>query len=176
MSSLAPPERVWWKPLNREERLWVYLVVLWSLVLFAMMIIWSAVGRQDTPVETYKVTPQQFLDKTNSFIQKYQVGTEQGVPVVRPPEGGEAYMLGRAFQWVPILELKKGHTYRIHLSSQDVQHGFSLQPVNMNFQALPGYDYVVQLTPDQAGEFYIICNEYCGLGHHLMTGKIIVRE
>jgi cytochrome c oxidase subunit 2 len=32
------------------------------------------------------------------------------------------------------------------------------------------------LTPADAGEFTILCNEYCGLGHHLMVGKLIVTE
>jgi cytochrome c oxidase subunit 2 len=55
-----------------------------------------------------------------------------------------------------------------------IQHGFSLLPLNMNFQILPGYDHVLTITPTMSGEFQIICNEFCGIGHHLMTGKIIV--
>jgi cytochrome c oxidase subunit 2 len=35
---------------------------------------------------------------------------------------------------------------------------------------------VLQVTPDQAGEYGVICNEYCGIGHHLMVGKIYVGE
>jgi cytochrome c oxidase subunit 2 len=44
----------------------------------------------------------------------------------------------------------------------------------MNFQILPGYDHVLTLTPTSEGEFTIICNEFCGIGHHLMTGRILV--
>jgi cytochrome c oxidase subunit 2 len=58
----------------------------------------------------------------------------------------------------------------------DWQHGFSLQPVNINLQILPGYEMVLTMTPDQLGEFTVICNEYCGIGHHTMLGKIYVRE
>jgi cytochrome c oxidase subunit 2 len=72
--------------------------------------------------------------------------------------------------------LKKGQTYRLHISSQDLNHGFSIQPLNMNFQVVPGYDYVLTFTPTSAGEFPIICNEFCGIGHHTMTGRIIVVE
>ena len=32
------------------------------------------------------------------------------------------------------------------------------------------------VTPTEAGEFGIICNEFCGIGHHMMTGKIHVKE
>jgi cytochrome c oxidase subunit 2 len=34
----------------------------------------------------------------------------------------------------------------------------------------------MNLRPNQAGEFGVICNEYCGVGHHTMIGKIYVVE
>jgi cytochrome c oxidase subunit 2 len=39
---------------------------------------------------------------------------------------------------------------------------------------LPGYDYVLTVTPTTTGEFYVVCNEFCGIGHHQMVGKILV--
>ena len=71
---------------------------------------------------------------------------------------------------------EKGETYRLHLSSMDWQHGFSLQPNNINLQVHPGYDMVVTLTPTETGTFSVVCNEYCGVGHHTMVGKIHVVE
>jgi cytochrome c oxidase subunit 2 len=44
----------------------------------------------------------------------------------------------------------------------------------MNFQVLPGYDHVLTITPTSKGEFTIICNEFCGIGHEHMIGKILV--
>jgi cytochrome c oxidase subunit 2 len=35
---------------------------------------------------------------------------------------------------------------------------------------------VITLTPTEVGEFGIICNEFCGIGHHTMTGKIYVKD
>ena len=78
------------------------------------------------------------------------------------------------WSFYPVLKMKKGQTYRLHISSMDLQHGFSLQPLNMNFQVVPKYDHVLTITPTSAGEFPIICNEFCGIGHHTMTGRIIV--
>ena len=75
-----------------------------------------------------------------------------------------------------LLELEKDKSYRVHLSSMDWQHGFSLQPVNINLQVHPDYDMVVTLTPNETGEFGVVCNEFCGIGHHLMLGKIYVVE
>src|SRR5690606_35531568 len=84
--------------------------------------------------------------------------------------------MGRMRSWYPILKLKKGVEYTLHLSSIDVNHGFSLYPVNINFQVVPGYDYGLKIVPSEAGDFGIICNGFCGVGHHMMLGKVIVTD
>jgi len=48
--------------------------------------------------------------------------------------GSDIYLIGRLWQWWPIYELEKNQTYRLHISSMDWQHGFSLQPDNINLQ------------------------------------------
>jgi cytochrome c oxidase subunit 2 len=110
------------------------------------------------------------------MVAEYQVGEEAGIPIVRPPAGSDVYMLGRLWQWYPILELEQGQSYRLHISSMDWNHGFSLQPININLQIVPGYEMVLTVTPDSSGEFTVVCNEFCGIGHHLMLGKIYVKE
>jgi len=110
------------------------------------------------------------------MVEKYKVREEAGFPVVRPPPGSDVYMIARLWQWWPIIEFEKDQTYRLHLSSMDWQHGFSLQPVNINLQVHPNYDMVVTLTPNESGEFGVVCNEFCGIGHHTMIGKIYVTE
>ena len=92
----------------------------------------------------------------------------------RPPAGEDVYMLARLWEFWPILELKKGKSYRFHMSSADWQHGFSLQPTNINISVHPEYEHVITLTPTQSGTFGIVCNEFCGIGHHTMTGRIRV--
>jgi cytochrome c oxidase subunit 2 len=110
------------------------------------------------------------------MAEQYKVREEAGIPVVHPPPGSDVYLIARLWQWWPILELEKDKAYRLHLMSMDWQHGFSAQPVNLNLQIHPNYDMVLTVTPDQAGEFGIICNEYCGIGHHTMVGRLYVKE
>lgn len=176
---LAPP-RIWWRKLGSLERNWVIIAFIWCLLLTAMMPIWFYFGKQNVPIETYKVPVEDFQALTDAFVAEYEVDefvgeNNQRVPIVAPPPG-DVYLYGRQWQWYPILQLELGQEYRLHLSSLDVLHGFSLQPVNLNFMAMPGYDYVIKLTPTTTGEFSIVCNEYCLYGHHLMVGKIIVEE
>ncbi|MCP4491380.1 MAG: cytochrome c oxidase subunit II [Gammaproteobacteria bacterium] len=178
MSSFLPPsERDWWSvPVGKQEIVWIGIALVWCLIMFFMMPYWHIYGKQNLSNEAYQTTPAHFQAKVDEMVTKYKVGDEAGIPVVRPPAGSDVYMLGRLWQWYPILELEKGQSYRVHLSSMDWQHGFSLQPVNINLQIVPGYEMVVTMTPDKAGEFTVICNEFCGIGHHTMLGKIYVKE
>ncbi len=104
------------------------------------------------------------------------IGSDNGVPVVRPESNSNVFVMGQMWRWSPVLILQKNESYNIHVSSKDVMHGLSIQPVNMNFQIYPGYDYVLRFKPTETGEYKVICNEFCGIGHHTMIGKIVVIE
>lgn len=172
--SIYIPEKDWFHPPEGTERAWIGISLIWCIIMFIMMPYWHFKGKQNSTGEAYRVTPQAFVERVDKFVESYKVGEENGIPIVEPPPGSDIYLLGKMWQWYPILKLKKGQEYRLHISSADLQHGFSLLPVNMNFQIMPGYDHVLTITPTISGEHQIICNEFCGIGHHLMTGKIIV--
>jgi cytochrome c oxidase subunit 2 len=178
MSLASPSERLWWKePIERVELLWIGLALLWSIVMFVMMPYWHIYGKQNISNEAYRTTPEQFSKKVQTMVDQYTVRKETAreYPVVHPPAGSDVYLLGRLWEWYPILELEKGQKYRLHLTSMDWQHGFSLQPENINVQVIPGYEMVMTVTPNKTGEFTIVCNEYCGINHHQMLGKIYVK-
>lgn len=173
-TAIEPPRGVWWKRAERAEKLWVGIAFGWCMILFAMMPLWHWKGAQNPSGVRHRVDPEAFRARTEEFIATYRVGEDGGFPLVEPPAGADIYLLGRMWSWSPVLKLRKGVEYTLHLSSLDVNHGLSLQPVNLNFQIVPGYDYALRVRPTEAGVFGIVCNEFCGIGHHLMLGKIIV--
>jgi Heme/copper-type cytochrome/quinol oxidases, subunit 2 len=175
MAITKPSEAYWDEKVEASEKVWLAVSILACLFMFLVMVVWAIAGKQNPPQESYRIRPSTFQQRVEEFINKYKIGEENGVPIVEAPSNVDLYLMGRMFQWTPILVLKKGETYRIRLSSIDVNHGFSIQPVNINFQAVPGYEYVLTLKPTQSGEFLIVCNEFCGIGHHKMVGKIIVK-
>ena len=175
-SALVPPQGIWWKPAHRQERIWIAIAFGWCLVLFTMMPLWHFKGGQNPAGVRYRVKPEDYVARVERFVADYQVGEENGIPIVAPPPGADVYLLGRMWQWYPALKLQKGVNYTLHLSAQDVNHGFSLYPVNLNFQVIPGYDYGLRVVPNKSGDFRIICNEFCGIGHHLMVGKVVVED
>ncbi len=177
MAISPPSERLWWnEPLAKMEIVWITVAFLWGLVMFGMMIYWHIEGEQNLSNEAYRTTPEVFAEKTNAMVEQYTVREESGYPVVHPPPGSDVYLIARLWQWWPIIEFEKDQSYRLHISSMDWLHGFSLQPVNINLQIHPGYEMVLTVAPNQAGEFGIVCNEFCGIGHHTMIGKIYVTE
>ncbi len=179
MSAILPPsERLWWKhPLDRVEGTWIVIALIWCLIMFAMMVGWHIYGKQNLSTETYKTTPELYLKKAQAVVDKYTIRTEtaDNIPVVAPPPGSDVYIVARLWNFWPIVEFEKGKTYRLHLTSLDYNHGFSLQPANINIQIVPGYEHVVTVTPNQSGTYSVVCNEYCGINHHTMVGRIYVK-
>ena len=108
-------------------------------------------------------------------VMTVRTETADKVPVVAPPAGSDVYMIARLWNFWPIIELEKGKTYRLHLTSLDYNHGFSLQPANINIQMVPGFEHVVTVTPNQSGTYSVVCNEFCGIGHHKMVGRIYIK-
>ncbi|MCW5869895.1 MAG: cytochrome C oxidase subunit II [Candidatus Eremiobacteraeota bacterium] len=175
-SALTSPQGIWWKPAGSQENTWIKVSFVWCMIMFAIMPLWHWKGGQNPSGIRGRTTPQEFRQRTERFIQEYQVGTEKGIPVVQPPPGADLYLEASMWSWRPVLKLKKGASYTLHLSSFDINHGFSLYPMNLNFQVVPGYDYGLKVMPNRSGDLRIICNEFCGVGHHIMTGKILVEE
>ena len=174
--SITPPPPGWLKAPHGVERAWIGLALAWCIVLFLAMPWWHMKGKQNSTGEAYRTTPGAYISRVVRFIEANKVGELSGVPIVEPAPGSDVYLMAQMWQFTPVLKLKQGQEYRLHISSPDLQHGFSLQPLNMNFQVVPGYDHVLTITPTTSGEFPIVCNEFCGIGHHTMTGRIIVEE
>ena len=173
-SAIVAPSGTWWLPAGRQEKRWVVLAFVWCLILFAMMPFWHFKGGQNPSGIRSRVKPEDYVARTLRFVEEYKVGEENGTPLVAPPPGADVYLLARMWSWYPALKLQQGATYTIHLSSMDVNHGFSLYPANINFQIVPGYDYGLEMKPDKPGEYRILCNEFCGINHHTMLGRIVV--
>ncbi|MDH4259466.1 MAG: cytochrome C oxidase subunit II [Gammaproteobacteria bacterium] len=175
MAISPPSDKIWWNnPVHRVELIWIAVAFAWGLVMFFMMIYWHATGSQNLATESYRTTPNAYYAKVERNVADWQVRELNGIPVIKPPIGADIYLLGRMWLWYPVIELERGQSYRLHLSSLDLQHGFSLQPININVQVHPGYEHVLTVTPDKSGEYTVVCNEFCGLGHHMMLGKIFV--
>lgn len=58
--------------------------------------------------------------------------------------------------------------------SLDVIHGVHIPMTNMSTMIVPGYVAQVKTTLHHAGDYPLLCNEYCGMGHAHMWSNIKV--
>jgi cytochrome c oxidase subunit 2 len=108
--------------------------------------------------------------------ETYATGkSESGVPIVRPPSG-DVYLLARRWEWTPLLELEAGKTYRLHVTTEDVGHGFHLTLGEIDRLLAPGIVETVPLAPARAGSYQVICSDYCGGEHNAMQAPVRVYE
>ncbi|MCT4782974.1 MULTISPECIES: cytochrome c oxidase subunit II [Exiguobacterium] len=89
----------------------------------------------------------------------------------------ELVMVAQAFTFTPgNVEIPKGAKVTFLVTSPDVVHGFQLVGTPVNMMVVPGHINSLTYTFKETGEFLILCNEYCGTGHHMMSTKIKVVE
>jgi len=65
-------------------------------------------------------------------------------------------------------------TVTFYVTSADVIHGFEVVGTNANAMVVPGEVSELTVKVEEPQEYGLICNEYCGAGHHVMEGKVNV--
>lgn len=147
------------------ERLWMTAVAVMLAVMFTVVAV-AAIGHSETPpshVET--IDPTAVLSDAR-FRQ----------PGVSADQAGRlhATVVATTFTWLPAaMTLPAATPITFHVTSIDVIHGFEIVRTNGQTMVIPGY--VSQFTTQfDAGDYMVACNEYCGVGHHLMFGKLTV--
>ncbi|MDY0393449.1 cytochrome C oxidase subunit II [Virgibacillus halophilus] len=120
------------------------------------------------------------------FLFAMTIHTLRDLPYEMPVygQGKEATVVdveAMQFGWnMSQTEFKVGEPIEFDVTSKDVNHGFGIYNEDNQMlaqtQAMPGYTNKVYITFDKPGTYEVLCLEYCGLGHHLMTGKIVVKD
>lgn len=81
----------------------------------------------------------------------------------------------KRFEFVPReLKLKKGETVTIHLTSEDVEHGFFNRKLKIDADVPAGESTDITITPEQEGDFLVICDHFCGAQHGNMHMAVTV--
>lgn len=65
---------------------------------------------------------------------------------------------------------------KVLLRSIDVLHDFYVPQFRAKMDLVPGQVTYFWFIPTRPGSFDILCAELCGVGHHVMRGKVIVEE
>ena len=149
------------------ERIWMWGASV--LLLLFLSAIFVTAGM-------YAVHPPSHLETVNP---EALATSEFGNPAVtmRPDGSVVVTVVAELFSFSPDpIEVPADRPVTFRLTSADVIHGFQIVGTNGNVMVVPGYVSQFTMTFHEPGEYVIVCNEYCGLMHHGMLGKLIVRK
>jgi cytochrome c oxidase subunit II len=151
---------------DRYERYWMW-AASGMLALFTGAIVVTAVTSSSHPPSHTEVVNPETLT----------IGGEFASPGATTAADGRVTVSLRAEFYVfrpEQVRVPAGVPVRFRVTSPDVLHGFQIVGTNVNLTVAPGYVSEATTTFETPGEYLVVCNEYCGLGHHLMQGKVIV--
>lgn len=153
---------------EKMEKVFLSLALAMLLV-FLVALFYSAFGMgMHLPDRAGEIDPTQ-VRSTAPF-------DEPGLRQTGPGEY-EVVMLGSAWSFQPNeVRIPVGATVTFVATATDVLHGLHVEGTRVNFMLIPGQIARVTYTFREVREHLVICHEYCGAGHHLMYGRIIVEE
>ncbi len=154
----------------RLEYLWIVVVVS-MLSAFIVSLVYVGIAKGFWTPEEVVTCDVKRLDE---FIKPSVKELEPGVY--------EVNIVARRWFFDPgtaqpiVLENPKKIIFRI--TSADYIHGFEIVGTPVNVMVFPGYIAEVEWIPPKnlKGEFLILCNEYCGVGHSNMKGLLIIER
>lgn len=109
---------------------------------------------------------------------------EYGALYRLPERAVPVYIVAKQWMWklqhangrreVDELHLPVGSPVRLVMTSQDVIHSFYAPALRVKQDVVPGRYTSLSFTPTLAGEYHLLCAEYCGTQHAIMRGRIVV--
>lgn len=76
----------------------------------------------------------------------------------------------------PEMYLPVGKPVKALLRSKDVLHNYTVPQFRVKMDMVPGMVTYLWFTPTEVGRYDIMCEELCGIGHHVMRGRIVIAE
>ncbi len=147
---------------------------LWMKIAIGVIAIFMTGAFIVTILNFYAVPRQELRAQTTTLLNN-----QFAQPRVEQISGSEyhVYVVGKTWQWEPNpIRVPQGAHVTFFVTSADILHGFSIKGVSVNVMAIPSDVAQVDYTFDTPGEYDVVCNEYCGLGHSTMVGKLIVER
>ena len=148
------------------EKVWMIGVTAMLTMFFSVIAYESVAMSRMPPSHVETIDPRTVMNDPRFSPQGLRVDSAGGI---------HAHIVGLTFAWLPgELTLPAGRPVTFHITAIDVTHGYEIVRTNAQSMVIPGY--VSQFTTqfDEPGEYLIVCNEYCGVGHHTMAGKLRV--
>jgi cytochrome c oxidase subunit 2 len=119
------------------------------------------------------------------FLLWFFIGYREFVRQQTPPSDSmDVYVMGKKWMWkfaypdgpnaINVLRVPAGRNVRLLMTSRDVIHSFYVPEFRIKQDVLPGRYSQTWFNAVAPGRYQILCAEYCGAGHSIMRGEVIV--
>ncbi len=162
-------ENAFHKAAELHERVWIFIVL-------AMLALLTA-GTMFYVVYDYGVVTKGSSFNVDPTAPAHEAVFRDGKVIQTAPNAYSVYIIGHLWKWSPDpVHVRQGAVITFHVTSSDVLHGFEVQGTTINLTAVPGIVGTVTYRFDHAGTYHIVCNEFCGIEHQAMIGRIVVDQ
>jgi cytochrome c oxidase subunit 2 len=180
---------------TRYDTLMLAMTIVLGIVALALLLatVWlciryragSQVDRRDAPVGNRTLELSWFIGLLVVFLAAFGWAAADFVQLYRiPPQATPVFVVARQWMWklehangrreINELHIPVGQPVRLLMTSQDVIHSFFVPAFRLKADVVPGRYTTLSFTPTEAGEFHLMCSEYCGTDHAAMGGRVIV--
>lgn len=150
------------------EKKWVYLSLA-MVGLFFGAILFTALRQGVNPPSHVETIDSASLHLSAEFAESnLGVKTREDGSVLVTMVAGRYGFFPRS------IEVPADTPVTFRLASMDVLHGVHVPMTNMGTMIVPGFVSQVTTVFPKPGEFPMLCNEYCGLGHDYMWSRLTV--
>ena len=150
------------------EKKWIY-VALGLIGVFVAAILYTAFAKHVHPPGEMETIDSARLHLSEEFA-------EDKLGVVTQADGSvKVTLVAARYGFYPReIRIPAGQPITFRIASADVLHGIHVPMTNMGTMVVPGYVSTVTTTFPKPGEYPMLCNEYCGMGHDHMWSKVTV--
>ncbi len=123
--------------------------------------------QQEVPTLEQEDTPEMVVEETST---EEPVIEEEIVKTTK-----EFTIIAREWEFEPeTITVHEGDNVILHLTTEDVSHGYSISEFGVHSSFSPGETKTVEFVADKKGTFTTHCSVPCGSGHSSMKGTLIV--
>lgn len=153
---------------NPLERKWLY-VTCGMVAIFVGSILLTAITKGVHPPSHIETIDSASLHLSEEFAED-QIGVHQ-----RGDGRLQVTLVAARYGFYPNhIEIPADTPVTFRIASVDVLHGIHAPMTNMSTMIVPGYVAEVTATFPKPGDYPMLCNEYCGMGHDHMWSKMTV--
>ena len=174
--------RAEYEPENKKLEVWLTAITAIgvTVMLAPGLVVWADFVTPPDDADEIEVASQQWHwtfrlpgeDGEFGAVESRYVSVDNPFGMERDdPKGQDDVLI-----YSPTIHIPKDRPVRMWLRAKDVLHNFAVAQFRVKMDMVPGLVSYLWFTPTKTGNYEILCEELCGVGHHTMRGMVIVDE